>query len=195
VTFVSEEQSARGASRYDTIIATFVGICALAVSGYTAHVQRQQVRAAVWPILEFDTSNEPHIRFSLENKGVGPAIIRHVKVTVDGQPVLNWHEALEKMLGPGPHSLSESTMSGHVLSAGESMDVMAPHNDDGSSLTFDKSNPLWNKMNEDRARVAVEICYCSTLGECWTLRSDAKTGSSTVETRTCPTPSATTFQQ
>jgi hypothetical protein len=41
------------------------------------------------------------IHFTLANKGVGPAIIRHVIVRVDGQPVRNWREALEKILGPG----------------------------------------------------------------------------------------------
>jgi hypothetical protein len=85
-------------------------------------------------------------------------------------------------------------MSGHVLSAGESIDIMAPHNDDGSPLT-DISSPLWKKMNKDRNRVAVEICYCSTLGECWVLQSDAQTGGTIVETSKCPSPAATTFQQ
>jgi hypothetical protein len=33
-------------------------------------MQRQQVRATVWPILEFDTSNGP-IKFTLANKRVG----------------------------------------------------------------------------------------------------------------------------
>ena len=49
--FVPEERATRGASRYDAVIATLVGLCALCVSGYTAYMQRQQVRAAVWPIL------------------------------------------------------------------------------------------------------------------------------------------------
>jgi hypothetical protein len=69
--------------RYETIIATLVGVSALFVSGYTAYVQRQQVRAAVWPILEYGTSSEPKIRFTLDNKGGGPAIIRNVIVRVD----------------------------------------------------------------------------------------------------------------
>ena len=47
---VPEEKETRGASRYDAIIATFVGFLALCVSGYTAYMQRQQVRAAVWPL-------------------------------------------------------------------------------------------------------------------------------------------------
>src|SRR5438046_1878347 len=83
---VPEDKEMRGASRYDALIATFVGLCALCVSGYTAYVQRQQVRAAVWPILEFDSGNGP-IRFILANKGVGPAIIKHVIVRVDDHPV------------------------------------------------------------------------------------------------------------
>jgi hypothetical protein len=112
---VAKEQGTRGASRYDVIIATFVGVCALCVSGYTAHVQRQQVRAAVWPILEFDSSNAPDIHFTLANKGVGPAIIRNVIVKVDSQPVRNWREALEKILGPGTHLGSESDMNGRVF--------------------------------------------------------------------------------
>jgi hypothetical protein len=191
---VPEQTETRRASRYDAVIATLVGFCALCVSAYTAHVQRQQVRAAVWPILEFDSSNGP-IQFILANKGVGPAIIRHVILRVDGQPVRNWKEALEKILGPGEHLGSESDMSGHVLAAGESRTVFTPHDPENNPLNFDKSNPLWVKMNKDRLRVSVEICYCSTLDECWTLRGSGMTPSTTTETRRCPSPSAISFQQ
>jgi hypothetical protein len=193
--FVPEERATRGASRYDAVIATFVGVCALCVSGYTAYMQRQQVRAAVWPILEFDSSNAPDIHFTLANKGVGPAIIRNVIVRVDGQPVRNWREALERILGPAEHLGSESDMSGHVLAAGESMTVFTPRDAENNPLNFDRSNPLWVKLNKDRGRVTVEICYSSTLGECWTLRGSGMTPSNTTETRRCPSPSATSFQQ
>ncbi len=150
---VPEKRETRRASRYDAVIATLVGFCALCVSAYTAYVQRQQVRAAVWPILAFDSANGP-IHFILANKGVGPAIIKNVIVKVDGEPVRNWKEALEKILGPGEH-----------------------------------------KMNKERLRVSVEICYCSTLGECWTLRASGLAPSTTTEARHCPTPSANSFQQ
>ena len=145
-----EQRAARGASRYDAVIATLVGACALFLSGYTAYMQRQQVRAAVWPILQFDSSNEPDIHFTLANKGVGPAIIRHVVVTVDGQRVVNWHDALQKLLGPGEHHFSESDMTGHVLSAGESMNVLTPDDANGKPLTVDRSNPLWVEIDKSR---------------------------------------------
>lgn len=189
-----EEKATRGASRYDVVIATIVGFLALCVSAYTAYMQRQQVRAAVWPILEFDSSNGP-IQFTLANKGVGPAIIKHVIVRVDDQPVKNWYEALGKILGPGYHPGEEADMSGHVFSANESRNVFTPHDDANQPLNFDRSNPLWAKLNTDRARVTVEICYSSTLGECWTLRAGGKAPSTTTPTGQCPSPSAITFQQ
>ena len=121
---MAKEQETRGTFRYDAVVATFVGVCALFVSGYTAYVQRQQVRAAVWPILEFESANAPDIHFTLANKGVGPAIIRHVVVTVDGERMVNWRQVFEKLLGPGTHHASENDMSGRVLAAGESLTVL-----------------------------------------------------------------------
>ncbi len=189
-----DEKETRGASRYEAIIATLIGLLAVSVAAYTAYMQRQQVRAAVWPILEFDSGNGP-IHFTLANKGVGPAIIKHVILKVDDQPVKNWAEVLEKILGPGYHPGEESDMSGHVFAAGESRSVFTPHDPENNPLNFDKSNPLWVKMNKERLRVSVEICYCSTLGECWTLRASGLAPSTTTEARHCPTPSATSFQQ
>jgi hypothetical protein len=84
----------QGAVRYDTWIATLIGALAIAVSAYTAYVQRQQVCAQVWPVLELSTSNEPELIVSVSNKGVGPALVRHVIITVDDKPVPNWKAAL-----------------------------------------------------------------------------------------------------
>ncbi len=191
---MAEEKEQRRVSRYETIIATFVGLCALCVSGYTAYVQRQQVRAAVWPILEFDSSNAPDIHSTLANKGVGPTIIRHVLLKVDNQPVKNWKEVLDKMLGPGEHHASETDMSGRVFAAGQSTNIFIPLDASNNPVVYDRSNPLWEKLNQNRARITAEICYCSTLGECWLLRAGGSIRSSTTEIHSCPTASALSFQ-
>jgi hypothetical protein len=57
-----------------------------------------------------------------------------------------------------------------VFAAGESMNVFTPHDEAQNPIPFDKSNPVWAKLDAGRGHVTVEICYCSTLGECWTLR-------------------------
>jgi hypothetical protein len=191
---VPAKKEMRTASRYETFIATFIALLAVCVAGYTAYMQRQQVRAAVWPILEFDSSNGPDIHFTLSNKGVGPAIIRHVIVKVDDQPVKNWNALLDKLIGQGTHRFSESDMNGHVLAPNESMIVFTPHDPEGKPLT-DRSNPLWMEMNKDRGRISVEICYVSTLGDCWTLHVSGLSAGTTTDTSRCPKQSDATFQQ
>src|ERR1700761_8348879 len=104
------------AIRYDTVIATLIGLLAIAVSAYTAYIQRQQVRAQVWPVLEFSTSNQPQLMINLANKGVGPAIVRHVIITVDDKPVKDWQEAMRQMLGPGSYFFSQDTVINRIIS-------------------------------------------------------------------------------
>jgi hypothetical protein len=86
-------------------------------------------------------------------------------------------------------------MSGHVFAAGDSVNVFTPYDTENNPLNYNRSNPLWVKMNKERLRVTAEICYCSTLDECWILRAGGSTPSTTVETRRCPTRSGTSFQQ
>ena len=180
--------------RYATAIATLVAVLAVAVSAYTAYVQRQQVRAQVWPILEYGSGNEPELRLWLANKGVGPALIRHVVVTVDGGPAADWNAAMHLLFGarvdrPGRYSYSQETIGDRVLSAGEGLAIFVPHFDptqDDLRTAFDK---------ELRFRIGVDICYCSTLGDCWTLVARGRQAARTSETRRCPAPSAATFKQ
>jgi hypothetical protein len=181
--------------RYGAFVATFIGVLALCVSAYTAYVQRQQVRAQVWPILKYSTSNEPGLRLSLANKGVGPALIRHVVVSVDGEPLTAWRDVLRKLLGPQPHHYSQSTMSGDVLAPGEGMDILEPRDAAGAPLKPSGSGSEGALFDSGRGRIGVEICYCSTLGDCWTLRAGGDEPDSTVDTRRCPSPSARTFRQ
>src|SRR5262249_24941854 len=90
--------------RYDAAVATFIALFAVGVAGYTAYIQRQQVRAQVWPVLELVTSNEPALQIAVSNKGVGPALIRNVVVTTDGKVATKWREVMENLLGPGKYS-------------------------------------------------------------------------------------------
>ena len=86
-------------------------------------------------------------------------------------------------------------MSGRVSAAGESMNVFTPHDDAQNPVAFDKSDPLWAKLDAGRGHITVEICYCSTLGECWILRGGGMSPGTTTQTRPCPTRSEITFQQ
>jgi hypothetical protein len=182
--------------RYEAAIATLIGVLALLVSAYTAYMQRQQVRAQVWPMLELQTGNRPTLRFMLANKGVGPALIRHVVITVDGKPVTDWDEALQRIFVTGKHHFGESDIHRRVLSAGETLEFLFPSDDNGAPLAVGAKGSLGDVLDHARHdRLGFEICYCSTLGDCWTLRAAPEPPNGTTETRRCPAPSERTFQQ
>jgi hypothetical protein len=183
----------KAASQLDAIVAAFVGVMALLVSAYTAHIQKQQVRAQVLPILEYGTSSGP-IHADVTNKGVGPALVRHVIVRLDGEPIHDWDEAMTRFAWPGKHNYSESNIGGHVLAPNDKLEIFKPLTDDYQDVGR-LDGELGKRANVDRFRIAVEICYCSTLGDCWTLRAGGDEGASTTEAGRCPARSDVTFLQ
>lgn len=137
------------------IIASLVGLLALLVSGYTANIQRQQVRAQVWPYL-FVAYQDQEQKLTVFNKGVGPAIVRSVHATVDGKPQRDWAH-LFVATGLSDADFGMSTLSGSVLSPGDAVAVVQIP-DAATYADFRRAMS---------AHVLLDICYCSTLGECW----------------------------
>lgn len=145
------------------IIASLVGFLALLVAGYTAYIERytaniqnKQVQAQVWPwLVAGNNDNEDSIE--VVNKGVGPAIVESAQVFVDGKPQADWQRAL-RALGVKPHKFSQSTLNPNVLTPGEKVPV----------IQFEDKD----EYKQFRAAAVdhltlINICYCSTLGECW----------------------------
>lgn len=141
------------------VLAAGIGFLALLVSGYTAYVQRQQVRAQVWPYLLVG-NYDPEQSLGVLNKGVGPAIVRSVQVFIDGKPEHRWNQVF-KALGLPAGELTISTLSGNVISAGEHV----------VAVKLADETAYRNFRSELGKRFGIEICYCSTLEDCW-LYSD-----------------------
>jgi len=158
----AEPGNAAGRTRdwdaFAAIVAALVGLLALLVSGYTAHVQRQQVRAQVWPYLLIG-NDDPRQAIEVLNKGVGPAMVRGVQVWIDGKPQRSWDSAL-RTLGIPPHGYQNSTLNDNVLSPGEQVTWLRIA-DPAMYLRF---------RDAYRTRLSVAACFCSTLGDCWVYR-------------------------
>lgn len=155
---------ARDWDAFAAVVAAFVGLLALLVSGYTAHIQRQQVRAQVWPYLLVG-NDDPRQAIEVLNKGVGPALVRGVQVWIDGKPQRGWEAAL-RTLGIPAHGYQNSTLDGNVLSPGEQI-TWVRIEDPAMYLRF---------RDAYRTRVGVEACFCSTLGDCWVYRHRTPAG-------------------
>jgi len=151
----SNPASERSWDALAAVVAALIGLLALLVSGYTAYVQRQQVRAQVWPYLlvgNFDTE----FAIKILNKGVGPAIVRSVRVTIDGKSQPDWSHVLAALdLPTTGHQIS--TLDSNVLSAGETLTM----------IKFTDQIVYPSFRDAVRQRASTQICFCSTLGECW----------------------------
>lgn len=141
--------------------AVFVGVCALGVSVYTAKLQRQQIEAQAWPYLQLWWSNVDR-RYSVSNRGVGPAQVRDMKVFVDGVEVASWREAFLRLTDRPLECSRESFVARRVLAANEDVSMLELCND--VDLT---------DFSAARSRLQREICYCSVLDECWLLSERA----------------------
>lgn len=171
-----------GGSRWEQVtgvVALIVGVVAMIISAYTAYVQRSQARLSAWPHLTLFWS-DPGNHMSVANKGVGPAIIKRVDLTLDDQPLRTWDELLTRALGPGKHDHGWSSVDGSVLTATETVDALTV----GSDAEF---KTLLNM----RGRINLRICYCSVYDDCW------QTGyrSGTQPVASCPAPEVTSFTQ
>jgi hypothetical protein len=150
---------------YTALVATLIGLLALLVSAYTAYVQRQQLRAQVWPHLTIVTMNSPpQIGLAAINGGTGPALVTAVRVTVDKRPVATWAHA-QKAMGVEPGGITLSQFGSTVLPPGKDMTILRPDSADVASR-FEE------QFLSGKHAISITACYCSVLDECWMVTSD-----------------------
>jgi hypothetical protein len=176
------------AERADRLLSIFAGVAAVTaviVSLYQASLARQQSRAAAWPYLSQSNSldfGKPYTR-TIANKGVGPARVRSVQVTVDGRVTSSWTDAIRALTGSAAGAYSFSHIgAGSVLSPGTA-DTLLTLANDPTGLKF------WN---EAPARLSVIVCYCSVYDECWIVQ-DRQLEPRSV--RSCPVVATGAFEQ
>lgn len=143
------------------MMAVLIGACALAVSLYTALLQRAQVEAQTWPFLQLWQSNGDY-SYSISNRGVGPARIVDAKLWVDDKEVANFDDAFTKLSGRKATDLKLSFFSRRVLAA----------NEDVQMIVF-KDQADYDVFKGNGKRLAFEVCYCSVLNACYLLNERA----------------------
>lgn len=116
------------------------------------------------------------------NSGVGPAELRSVSVTVDGQPVANRDALLDACCGgKGDAQIATSTLLNHMLQAGQTTHYVMAF---GPNVEKPVAKALKRANVTDR--IVTTICYCSVFGECWVNASSGMTRPRSV--KVCPMP-------
>lgn len=190
VALLGRQEPARAARHWDAYtagIATLIGLVALIVSSYTAYVQRQQLRAQVWPCVAIATGNvAPMIGWQASNSGTGPARVTAVRVTVDKKPVSSWASA-QKAMEASPVGLVISQLSNTVLPAGAKLAAVSP-------LDAETTPQFMQQFLSGKHAIVVTVCYCSVLDECWVVTSDT-VPEAIADADACPIPRAERFTQ
>ena len=170
------------------LTAVVVSLGSLLIARHQAEVMDRQLAASVWPVVEFDTSNEgddgkPRLSLTLHNSGIGPTRVRSVRLTYRGRPMRDAVELLRTCClaavdSAGSFKTNTSDITGRVLAAGKSVDflVLPPNT---------AQRALFTAFNRERFEVAARVCYCSVLDECWVVASDGHGAAEPVAVGSC----------
>jgi hypothetical protein len=146
------------------------GLLSLLVSTYNVYLQRAQVRAQVWPNVEWlYNGRDGAYEQVLKNTGIGPARVAGARVSIDGKPFDTWANLMPEVLGHNPllrdgieFGGGYSQIHGRTVPAGTELSAMKVSVVDGPQAQA-KHQALVDAFD----RVRTEICYCSALDDCW----------------------------
>lgn len=150
--------------RADIVIA----VCALLVSGlataaswWQTRVIAQQLSAQVWPYLSVGLSYGPSaLELSINNDGLGPAIVQSLVMTVDGRPQRTFASALHALGARKGVRYRAAALAG--ISPGAVIRV-------GGQITLIRvGDPALSRLLAAQLpRVDLQTCFCSILHNCW----------------------------
>lgn len=143
--------------------ALIVSVSAVAVGIYEAALQRKHDRAEVWPHVELEAYTSPgEISVSIENTGIGPAIVRTLAVSVDGTEQGSWPAVVKRLVpADAKVSISTSTTVDAALRPGQK-----------TRLVSLNPSELPAGFLQEVGRVSIRLCYTSVFEEHWLLVSD-----------------------
>lgn len=165
-----------------------LAICAMLISiasFYVTYIQavssEQQVKAMTYPLVQFVTGNfnietkERQLYVSLKNSGVGPALIKKVDYVYKGKSYPNIAKFYKACCGEeyqqfsSPESQEISNINTQIISSSDRGIVLAASDEVKIfQLLRHESNKLfWEKLNKERHKLDVQICYCSLLENCY----------------------------
>ncbi|MGD1891531.1 MAG: hypothetical protein ACFB15_13170 [Cyclobacteriaceae bacterium] len=143
-----------------TLLALLISVLALVVSIYEANLLKVQQSATVWPYVTVEGNyNAEGFYFTAQNNGTGPALIKSVEVSYQGQPVRSYDELLDR-INPerkiGYDRLRMNRLGSTVLKVGETRVLFSMPRDEET-----------REMEKQMTEVNFKIHYMSVLQDSW----------------------------
>lgn len=146
-----------------SVVGVFIAVLALYAALNESQAVRQQTAAAVWPfvqmsVADYDTGDTAGFALSFSNAGVGPALVRSVRLVIDGQPMRDWAHVIDHLGGTLDERVGRTSVSERVISPDRSIDLI--------TVTAPELARQFQSIMDD-PHSAITYCYCSIFDDCW----------------------------
>jgi hypothetical protein len=147
-------------------LALLISALATTASWWQTRVIAQQLSAQVWPYVTVAGNyGAGELRLSVDNDGLGPAIVESFVLLIDGKPQRDVVAAMHALVGPVKRGDAHSDLEVGSIAAGQVLRT------NSSSLLFSLRNrtvapTLAAQMSR---RLTIRTCYCSIVDNCWTF--------------------------
>lgn len=172
------------------IAALLISTVAAIAAVYQTRVIASEFSATVWPYVGFDVTNSPSFtELDIRNDGLGPAILRSVKITWDDKPQPSIESVFETLTRHDPQTVRAIL---GAQRAGAPMKLTTSTPTDGMVMPANSQHPVFrmegavvvSRFRPKLARLGIALCYCSLTGSCWTQSSQTRAGEPTA-VRSC----------
>jgi hypothetical protein len=149
--------------------ALLVSIASIIIAVQNESNMRRLVTANSWPYIALNQGNEKDgeamVHFDAKNAGIGPAMLEKLVVTYNGKPVATSAE-LVKLCCASAGGLDAIQRAAIDVVQGR---VFTPREETSffSVRKTDVDGPMWEKLNVERFKVGMSVCYSSVFGEHW----------------------------
>jgi hypothetical protein len=157
------------------LTALLVSIASIIIAIQNESNMRRLVTANSWPYIFLGQGNvkngEAIVHFDVKNAGIGPATLEKLVVTYDGKAVGTSAELITLCCASagGRDAIVHpdiELVQGRVFTPREETSFFSVRKND-------TDGPMWEKLNAERFKVGMSVCYSSVFGEHW-INSSAK---------------------
>jgi len=165
-----------------------VAVCAILISAasfYATYLQadaaNKQVKAMTMPLLQFSTGNwstelkKQQITFTLKNAGLGAAIIKNFNFIYKDKQYSSLGRYLNACCEKEFTALRKNSIEdgGMITSFLQNSILAGQSKNEFITVAYNKETKLfWEKINNERFKTKLEICYCSLLDDCYITREN-----------------------
>jgi hypothetical protein len=154
------------AAEWGSVVAIGISALALAIGAYQTRLMQAQARASVWPYVKIglgyaDNGESAGFNIHVQNNGVGPALVKSVRVWLDDKPLHSWADAYPILMGHGEGRAKLEGLRGIVIPPSTNRET------DVHAITITDPEQA-RKFYEASDRFKIDICYCSVYEDCWT---------------------------